>query len=123
MQVQVAVVNGAPGDAEDLLRWLRTDPTGSRTEPRLTGGDAEQMGAGELILAGIATTVALGDFLLVAATWLDARRGRVTQGRRLRIERLGDRMSVTLDGASEEEVERALRELLRTDERTEDEGE
>jgi hypothetical protein len=123
MQVRVAVVNGAPGDAEDLLRWLQTDPAGSRTEPSLTGGDAEQMGTGEIILAGIATTVALADFLLVASTWLDARRGRATPGRRLSIERLGDRMSITIDGASEEEVERALRELLRADERTEGEQE
>ncbi|MBR8639992.1 hypothetical protein KEF29_13510 [Streptomyces tuirus] len=120
MQVQVTVLDGVPGDSDDLLSWLLEDPAGSLTEPSLTGGGAEQMGAGELILAGIATAVALGDFLITAGTWLESRRNRATPGRRLHIERNGTSMSATIDGAGEEDIERALRELLRPDEHPEE---
>ncbi|MFG3496409.1 hypothetical protein [Streptomyces sp. NPDC047928] len=82
----------------------------------LTGGSPEQMGGGEFILAVVNTAIALGGFLVTSATWLDARRDRAAEGRRLHIERSGSRRAVTIDGAGPEQIERALRELLRPDE-------
>lgn len=121
MQVLVTVVDGNPGDADDLLSWLRKDPAGAQAQPSLTGGSAEQMGAGEVVQGSIDTALALGGFLLAAGTWLDARRDRAVERRQLRIERNGNSKAVTIDGASPEQIERALRELLDSGEG--DEGE
>ncbi|MFC8276616.1 hypothetical protein ACFUJR_29595 [Streptomyces sp. NPDC057271] len=123
MQVRVTVVDGASGDADDLLDWLRKDPAGAEAQPFLTGGSPEQMGVGETIQAAFDTAVALGGFVVAAATWLDARRERgAQQGRRLIIERDGAKKTVTVEGATPEQVEQALKALLDSDEDPEAEG-
>ncbi|MFE7760925.1 hypothetical protein [Streptomyces sp. NPDC057438] len=123
MRVRVTVEGGTPGDADDLLSWLLKDPDGAKTQPSLTGGSPDQMGTGETVLAVVNTAIALGGFVITAATWLDARKERrAERRRRLRIEREGTRRVVTLEDADPERIEEALRALLATDGDSEPEG-
>ncbi|WP_159106982.1 effector-associated constant component EACC1 [Streptomyces coelicoflavus] len=122
MRVRVTVEGGESGDADDLLNWLRKDPAGAEARPLLTGGSPDQMGAGETIQAAFDTALATGGFVIAAATWLEARRERGTERRRLRIERDGNRKVVTVDGADSEQIEEALRALLDSDENPEGRG-
>ena len=115
MRLQVTLEGGAPGDADDLLSWLLKDPAGAQARPSLTGGSPEQMGTGETIQAYVDTAIALSGFVVAAATWLEARRERGAERRRLRIERDGNRTVTTVSDASPEQIEQVQRVLLESE--------